>query len=56
MSLRFNNDLKGFNIDYPKGRRPMERDSVRLNPIKVVEATFDGSGDARVVTQPRAPC
>ncbi len=48
VSLRFDNDLKGFNANYPRGRRPMERDGVRLNPIRVVKATFDGNGDARV--------
>jgi hypothetical protein len=48
VSLRFDNDLKEFNANYHEGRRPMERDGVRLNPIRVVEATFDGSGDARV--------
>jgi hypothetical protein len=48
VSLRFDNDLKGFNANYLGGYRPMERDSVRLNPIRVVKATFDGSGDARV--------
>ncbi len=46
VSLRFDNDLKGFNADYPRGHRPMERDGARLNPIRVAEATFDGSGDA----------
>jgi hypothetical protein len=48
VSLRFDNDLKGFNADYLGGCRPMERDGVRLNPIRVVEATFDGSGDVGV--------
>jgi hypothetical protein len=48
VSSRFDNDIKGFNANHLGGCRPMESDSVRLNPIKVVEATFDGSGDARV--------
>jgi len=48
VSLRFENDLKDFNANYPGSCRPMERDGVRLNPIRVVEATFDGNGDARV--------
>ncbi len=46
MSLRFDNDLKGFNVDYLGGYRPMERDGVHLNPIRVAKATFDGNGDA----------
>jgi hypothetical protein len=48
VSLRIDNDLKGFNANYPRDHRPMERDGVHLNPIKVVKATFDGSGDAGV--------
>jgi hypothetical protein len=48
VSLKFDNDLKGFNAYYPKGHRQMERDGVCLNPIRVIEVTFDGSGDAGV--------
>jgi len=48
VSLRIDNDLKGFNANYPRDHRPMERDGVHLNPIRVVKATFDGSGDAGV--------
>ncbi len=48
VSLRFDNDVKGPNADYLEGYRPMERDGVRLNPIKVAETTFDRSSDAGV--------
>jgi hypothetical protein len=48
VSLRFDNDLKGLNVDYPRGHRPMERDGVHMNPIRVAKTTFDEIGDARV--------
>jgi hypothetical protein len=43
MSLRFNNDLNGLNVDYPRGHRSMERDGVRLNLVRVAEQHLMGA-------------
>ncbi len=46
--MRFGNGFKGFDVDCLKGRRPMERDGVRLNLIRVAKTTFNGSNDEGV--------
>jgi hypothetical protein len=43
MSLRFGNDLKRLNVDYPRGRRSMERDGVHLNLVRVAEQHLMGA-------------
>jgi len=48
VSLRFGNGLNEFHADYLRGCRPMERDGVHLNPIRVAKTTFDGSNDEGV--------
>ncbi len=45
MSLRFDNDLKGLNANCLGGYRPMERDGVHPNLVRVAKTTFDGSDD-----------
>jgi hypothetical protein len=45
VSLRFDNDLKGLNANCLGGYRPMERDGVHPNLVRVAKTTFDGSDD-----------
>ncbi len=45
VSLRFGYGLNGFNVDCLRGHKLMQRDGVRLNPVKVAKTTFDGSND-----------